>query len=91
MAGQRERVGAGGEAYHPCGFDRPVQTQKSAALTDRMMEGIEACFYSVQDPAQECCHLLHRTFGACTGVARRMGLDRRTVRKHVEGTPHGAD
>ncbi len=50
---------------------------------DRLLAGIEAGSMDAQQLMAEYCGLLYRRFGTYEDVARKTGLDRRTVKKYV--------
>jgi len=58
--------------------DRPAP-QPTAALVDGIMAGT----LSARDLQRLYCRLLHERHGTYEAVARRTGLDRRTVKKHL--------
>ena len=66
---------------------RHYQGDRSAVAPDlqaRILSGIDAGRLSAQELLTSYCALLHERFGTYEEVARRTGLDRRTVKKHVE-------
>jgi two-component system, NtrC family, response regulator HydG len=50
---------------------------------ERLMAGIDAGALEARELLAEYCAHLYRRFGTYEEVARRTGLDRRTVRKHI--------
>jgi len=54
----------------------------SVDLQTRIAEGINAGTYDAQQLLADYCSLLYRRFGTYQEVARRTGLDRRTVKKY---------
>ncbi len=50
---------------------------------ERLTRGIEASALDAAALVRGYCALLHERFGTYEEVARRTGLDRRTVKKHV--------
>jgi len=60
------------------------QTESSASRPTRLMEEMEAGAIDARNLIRAYCRLLHDKFGTYGEVARRTGLDRRTVRKHIE-------
>ena len=63
--------------YHPA--DTPEPTD----LRDRLFAGIKRGALDAQTLLAEYCRLLYRSCGTYEEVARRSGLDRRTVRKYI--------
>jgi transcriptional regulator of acetoin/glycerol metabolism len=60
--------------------------EKSVApdLRSKLIEGIAAGDIRIQNLVQGYCYLLYRRHGTFEEVARRAGLDRRTVKKHIK-------
>ena len=59
-----------------------TETPSDAAAT--IQARLEAGDYSAQTLMADYCALLFKQIGTYEGVARRVGLDRRTVKKHVD-------
>ena len=53
-------------------------------IKDRLIEGIERQSLNSQELISGYCALLYERFGTYEEVSRRMNLDRRTVKKHIE-------
>lgn len=60
-----------------------VTTDRNSGLRDILIEGIDQGNMDVQTMLAQYCTLLYQRFGTYEEVARRTGLDRRTVRKYV--------
>jgi DNA-binding NtrC family response regulator len=52
-----------------------------------LLAGIESGAYDAQTLLNAYCKLLYQKHGTYEEVARRTGLDRRTVKKHLQGLP----
>lgn len=52
-------------------------------LRDRLLDAIDAGTHTAAALVRDYCKLLHKRHGTYEEVARRTGLDRRTVKKHV--------
>lgn len=61
--------------------DQPGPSDPLARLTDDLAAGA----LSAEDLLSGYCRLLYDRFGTYQEVARRTGLDRRTVRRHIHG------
>jgi len=57
----------------------------SGGWQERLTRGIEASALDAAALVRGYCTLLYERFGTYEEVARRTGLDRRTVKKHVVG------
>ena len=53
-------------------------------IKDRLISGIETQSLDSQELISGYCALLYESFGTYEEVSRRMGLDRRTVKKHID-------
>ena len=53
-------------------------------IKDRLMAGIETQSLNSQELISGYCALLYERFGTYEEVSRKMGLDRRTVKKHID-------
>jgi DNA-binding NtrC family response regulator len=62
----------------------PASTARPEKQMDRICRGIETESYPARSLLADYCLLLHSRHGTFEEVARRTGLDRRTVRKHIE-------
>ncbi|MBN1673532.1 MAG: sigma-54-dependent Fis family transcriptional regulator [Kiritimatiellae bacterium] len=59
-------------------------------LRERLLTGMETGAYDAPGLLSDYCTLLHRRHGTYEEVARRTGLDRRTVKKYIErAAPRG--
>ena len=52
-------------------------------LAGKIAEGVDNGIYEAQDLLADYCRLLYQRYGTYEDVARRTGLDRRTVKKHI--------
>ena len=53
-------------------------------LSDKLKHSIEAGNYTSQELVSDYCKLLHSRLGTYEAVAKKTGLDRRTVKKYIE-------
>ena len=58
--------------------------EKNQDLAQQLIRGIESCDISVSSLVSGYCALLYRESGTYEEVARKTGLDRRTIKKHVQ-------
>jgi len=66
------------------GSCQPGESAGAPNETALLLDGIAAGALSARELLASYCALLHRAHGTYEEVARRTGLDRRTVRKHIE-------
>ncbi|THB81775.1 MAG: sigma-54-dependent Fis family transcriptional regulator [Desulfobacteraceae bacterium] len=58
---------------------------QNQSLAQQLIHGIESCDISVSSLVSGYCALLYEKFHTYEEVARKTGLDRRTIKKHVQG------
>ena len=68
-------------------YEGDVEPQPSDALS-ALVRGIETGALDAGELLSRYCAMLYGQHGTYEEVARRTGLDRRTVKKHVEAAPH---
>ena len=71
-------------------YEGDVEPQASDALS-ALVRGIEAGALDASELLSRYCAMLYAQHGTYEEVARRTGLDRRTVKKHVDAAPRRPD
>jgi len=67
----------------------PREERTAPDLAARLSRGLQAGTLPVQELLGGYCHLLHQRLGAYEKVGRRIGLDRRTVKKYIDAWQAG--
>jgi transcriptional regulator with PAS, ATPase and Fis domain len=70
---------------------RPLAAAAGRSAGERLLEDLESGRLDARELVSRYCARLHERLGTVAEVARRVGLDRRTVKRHIEEGKRGQE
>lgn len=68
-----------------CTYEGDYKTTLATDVQSYLIQGIQRSNLNAQDLLSAYCYLLYTRYGTFEKVAKKTNLDRRTVKRHIEG------